>query len=59
MWVWKKTAAKSNEDEWQQRVGNLPGAVFSEGFQAGRLSIEVYTETQEEALVLEACYGGN
>ena len=58
MWVWKKTAAKSNEDEWQQRVGNLPGAVFSEGFQAGRLSIEVYTETQEEALVLEACYGG-
>lgn len=58
MWVWKKTAAKSNEDEWQQRVGHLPGAVFSEGFQAGRISIEVYTETQEEALVLAACYGG-
>ncbi len=58
MWVWKKTAAKSNEAEWQQRVGHLPGAVFSEGFQAGRICIEVYTETQEEALVLEACYGG-
>ena len=58
MWVWKKTIAKSNEAEWQERVGNLPGAVFSEGFHAERLNIDVYTENEEEALVLAACYGG-
>lgn len=58
MWVWKKTIAKANEEEWQQRVGSLPGAVFSEAFHAERLNIEVYTETEEETLVLVACYGG-
>ena len=59
MWVWKKTIAKSNEELWQQRVGGLPGAVFSEGFHAEKLNIDVYTESAEEALVLQACYGGN
>lgn len=58
MWVWKKTISKANEEEWQQRVGQLPGAVFSEAFHAERLNIEVYTDTEEEALVLTACYGG-
>lgn len=58
MWVWKKTISKSNEEEWQQRVGQLPGAVFSEAYHAGRLNIEVYTETEVDSLVLAACYGG-
>ena len=58
MWVWKKTIAKANEEEWQQRVGSLPGAVFSEAFHAERMNLEVYTETEEESLVLVACYGG-
>ena len=58
MWVWKKVIAKANEEEWQEKVGKLPGAVFSEGFHAERLQIDVYTETEEEALVLTACYGG-
>lgn len=59
MWVWKKTISKSNEELWQQRVGGLPGAVFSEGFHAEKLNIDVYTESAEEAFVLQACYGGN
>ena len=59
MWVWKKSIAKANEELWQQRVGELPGAVFSEGFHAEKLNIDVYTESVEEALVLQACYGGN
>lgn len=58
MWVWKKTIAKANEDEWQQTVGKLPGAVFSEGFHAERVNIEIYTENEEEAAILQACYGG-
>ena len=59
MWVWKKSIAKANEELWQQRVGELPGAVFSESFQAEKLNIDVYSENIEEALVLQACYGGN
>ncbi len=58
MWVWKKIISKAHEEEWQQRVGQLPGAVFSEAFHAERLNIDVYTEKEEEALVLSACYGG-
>lgn len=58
MWQWHKTAAAEYEQTWQERVGKLPGAVISAGFQASRLSIDVYTENAEEALVLQACYGG-
>ncbi len=58
MWVWKKTIAKANEEEWQERLSNLPGTVISEAFHAERLNIDVYTDSQEEALVLAACYGG-
>lgn len=58
MYLWSKSAAKEREGLWQERVGRLPGAVISEAFRAERISVEVYTETQEEALVLQACYGG-
>ena len=58
MWVWKKSIAKANEEEWQDKVKDLPGAVFSEGFRAERLNLDVYVDTEEEALVLQACYGG-
>lgn len=59
MWQWHKNAAVDSEPLWQERVGTLPGAVISEGFQASRISIDVYTESMEEALVLQACYGGS
>ena len=58
MWQWHKTAPAEQETEWQQRLENVAGAVISAGFQASRLSIDVYTENAEEALVLQACYGG-
>lgn len=58
MWQWHKTAPAGQETEWQTRLGHLPGCVISAAFQASRISIDVYTETAEEALVLQACYGG-
>ena len=58
MWQWHKTAPAEQENSWQERVGNLPGCVISAGFHASRISVDVYTETAEEALVLKACYGG-
>lgn len=59
MWQWHKSAAVEQESQWQERLGNLPGCVISAGFHASRISIDVYTETAEEALVLQACYGGS
>lgn len=58
MWQWHKTASADQESLWQSRLGNMPGCVISAGFQASRISIDVYTETAEEALVLQAVYGG-
>lgn len=58
MWVWKKTIYKANEAEWQDKLSHLPGAVFSEGFNAERVNIDVYTENEEEAYILQACYAG-
>jgi len=58
MYLWSKSVAKAHEGVWQERIGHLPGAVISEAFQAERILVEVYTETQEEALVLQVCYGG-
>lgn len=58
MYLWSKIVAKAHEELWQERIGRLPGAVISEAFRAERISVEVYTETREEALVLQACYGG-
>ena len=58
MWQWHKTAPAEQETLWQQRLENIAGAVISAGFQASRLSVDVYTENAEEALVLQACYGG-
>lgn len=36
----------------------MPGAVISAEFQAQKMRVEVYTDTAEEALVMQACYGG-
>lgn len=58
MWVWKKTIYKTHEAEWQERLADIPGAVFSEGFHAERVNVDVYTEKEDEALILQACYGG-
>lgn len=59
MWQWHKTAPVNQESEWQQRLATVAGAVISAGFQANRISLDVYTENVEEALVLQACYGGS
>ncbi len=58
MWVWHKTAGKEHEQLWQERLSAFPGTVISEGFAAERIAIDVYSETQEELLVLMALHGG-
>lgn len=58
MYLWHKTAAAEHEEEWQTRLQHVAGAVISAAFRAGRISLDVYTEQAEEALILQACYGG-
>lgn len=58
MWQWHKSVLVEQEEMWQERLGNIPGCVISAGFHASRVSVDVYTETAEEAMVLQACYGG-
>lgn len=58
MWVWKKTIYKTNEDEWQEKLATMEWVVFSEGYHAERVNIDVYSEKEDEVLILQACYGG-
>lgn len=58
MYLWHKTAAAEHEEEWQTRLQHVAGAVISAAFRAGRISLDVYSEQAEEALILQACYGG-
>lgn len=59
MWLWHKSVAKEQEEVWQTRLALLKGAVLSEGSAAHRLSLDVYVDTEEQALILKACYGGS
>lgn len=58
MWLWSKIAPQQDEAKWQDITAEMPGAVISAEFNAHKIRVEVYTETAEEALVLQACYGG-
>ena len=58
MYLWHKTAAAEHEELWQERLQHVAGAVISAAFRAGRIAVDVYTEQAEEALILQACYGG-
>ncbi|MCI7698560.1 MAG: 50S ribosomal protein L11 methyltransferase [Akkermansia sp.] len=59
MWLWSKHVPAESEGEWQERLSPLPGFVLETGgTRADRISLLVYTETEQEALLLKACYGG-
>lgn len=58
MYLWHKSAAAEQEETWQEKLADVAGAVISAAFQAGRISVDVYTEKAEEAYVLQALYGG-
>ncbi|MBQ9835122.1 MAG: 50S ribosomal protein L11 methyltransferase [Akkermansia sp.] len=58
MWLWHKIVPRHEEAKWQDITVNMPGAVLSAEFNAQKVRVEVYTETAEEAFVLQACYGG-
>lgn len=58
MWQWHKVSTTEQETYWQEVLEDYPGLVISAGFKAERISIDVYTESAEEALSLQSRYGG-
>lgn len=59
MWKWHKSVPAAQEELWQARLASFPGAVVSAGFHARTLALDVYAESAEELLVLQACHGGS
>lgn len=59
MWLWHKIVPQHEEAKWQDITAPMPGAVLSAEYNAQKIRVEVYTETAEEAFVLQACYGGS
>lgn len=59
MWIWRKIVAKQQESIWQERLATCSGLVISEGCQASKITLEVYSEQQETGMVLLASYGGS
>lgn len=59
MWKWHKSVPAAQEELWQSRLAAFPGAVISAGFHARTASVDVYADSAEELLVLQACHGGS
>lgn len=59
MWRWTITDKAQQENVWQERLSDMPGTVIQAGYHAQTISVECYTENLQEAIVLQACYGGS
>ncbi len=58
MWHWHLTESVTQEEIWQERCSDIPNCVISQGFASDKIDIDIYWETQEEALLFAACHGG-
>lgn len=59
MWRWTITDKSRQEELWQNRLQALPGTVIQAGFRSQTITVECYTDNLQEAIVLQACYGGS
>ena len=59
MWHWHLISSAKNESLWQERLTDIPNAVLSHAEGVARIEIDIYWETQEEALLFQACHGGD
>ena len=59
IWVWSKLSAVKWMDAWEERFYGNQNAVISLLKGGARLRVEVYSETEEEALKLQEYWGGS
>lgn len=59
MWVWSKLSGSKWEDAWEDRFYGNPNAVISQVKAHKTIRVEVYTETEQEALEIQKQFGGS
>ncbi len=59
MWHWHLNDTAENEAIWNERSEEITNCVISQGYASNRIDIDIYWQTQEEALIFAACYGGD
>lgn len=58
MWSWTKLSSSKWEDAWSERIAGNPNAVI-ETIKGGKsIRITVYTETENDAIILRDYFGG-
>lgn len=59
MWVWSKLSAVKWEDAWEERFYGNPNSVIQEIKGGKSIRVEVYCETEKEALEIQEQFGGS
>ncbi len=58
MWHWHLQTAEKNAGIWQIRCETIPNSVISQNASSKKIEIDIYCDKEEQALLLQACYGG-
>ena len=59
MWIWSKLSGAKWMDAWEDRFYGNPNAVISMLKTQKTVRVEVYTETEKEALAIQEQFGGS
>lgn len=59
MWLWSKLSAKKWLDAWEERFYGNPNTVISELSTGKSLRVEIYCDSEQEALGIQEQFGGS
>jgi len=59
MWLWSKLSSVKWTDAWEERFYGNPNAVINELSTGKSVRVEVYCETEKEAVLIQDAWGGS
>lgn len=59
MWIWSKLSGVQWQDAWEERFFGNPNAVITQIKGGKSVRVEVYTETEDDALEIKQQFGGS
>lgn len=59
MWLWSKLSSKKWQDAWEERFYGNPKTVISELSTGKSIRVEVYCETEADAVAIQVQFGGS
>jgi len=59
MWLWSKLSSKKWQDAWEERFYGNPKTVISELSTGKTIRVEVYCETEADAVAIQVQFGGS